>query len=285
VKPARVPGGAEPAVPAPGSSAGAPGRQRLDVLLVARGLAESREKAARMILAGEIRVAGRRVDKAGSIIGGDALVEVDGGPRFVSRGGDKLAGALQAFGIDPAGRVCLDVGASTGGFTHCLLDRGAARVYAVDVGHGQLDARLRADGRVVVMERVNARALPSDVLVPRPALATVDVSFISLDKVLPAVLGALTADGEVVALVKPQFEVGRERVGKGGVVRSAADHRAVLERMARVAVLMGAHVRGVAASLLRGPKGNREFFMWLSRTGRTVADLRGEIARVTEDTA
>jgi 23S rRNA (cytidine1920-2'-O)/16S rRNA (cytidine1409-2'-O)-methyltransferase len=274
----------KPARSAREAAPGAGGRQRLDVMLVARGLAASRERAARLILAGCVRVDGQRVDKAGTLVTTDAPVVVDPGARFVSRGGDKLAGALDAFGIDPAGLVCLDVGASTGGFTHCLLERGATRIYAVDVGQGQLDPKLRADGRVVVMDRVNARSLPGDVFTPRPRLATVDVSFISLEKVLPAVLGALAADGEVVALVKPQFEVGRERVGKGGVVRSPADHRAVLERMARFAVLVGAHVRGVVASPLRGPKGNREFFLWLTRTGRTVRDLGNAIARVAEET-
>jgi 23S rRNA (cytidine1920-2'-O)/16S rRNA (cytidine1409-2'-O)-methyltransferase len=261
-----------------------PGRERLDLLLVARGLAPSRERAARLILAGAVRVDGRPVDKAGALVSAEAPLALDAGPRFVSRGGDKLAAALDAFDLDPAGLVCVDVGASTGGFTHCLLERRAARVYAVDVGRGQLDPKLCADGRVVVMERMNARALPPDAFNPRPRLGTVDVSFISLEKVLPAVLGALAADGHVIALVKPQFEVGRGRVGKGGVVRSAADHRAVLERLARFAVLVGAHARGVVASPLRGPKGNREFFLWLSRTGRTAADLYAAIARVAEET-
>jgi 23S rRNA (cytidine1920-2'-O)/16S rRNA (cytidine1409-2'-O)-methyltransferase len=261
------------------------GRERLDVLLVARGLAPSRERAARLILAGAVRVDGQRVDKAGALVSAEAPLAVDAAPQFVSRGGDKLAGALDAFELDPAGLVCVDVGASTGGFTHCLLERGAARVYAVDVGRGQLDPKLRADGRVVVMERVNARALPPDAFNPRPRLATMDVSFISIEKVLPAVLGALAADGHVIALIKPQFEVGRARVGKGGVVRSAADHRAILERLARFAVLVGAHARGVAASPLRGPKGNREFFLWLSRTGRTAPDLHAAIAHVTGETA
>jgi 23S rRNA (cytidine1920-2'-O)/16S rRNA (cytidine1409-2'-O)-methyltransferase len=284
VKPARAHREAGPSAEPGRRRPAVAGRQRLDVLLMDRGLAASREKAARLILAGAVRVDGQRVDKAGALVRVDAPVAVDRGPRFVSRGGDKLAGALDAFGLDPAGLICLDVGASTGGFTHCLLERGAARVYALDVGQGQLDATLRADGRVVVMDRVNARSLPRDAFAPPPRLATVDVSFISLEKVLPAVLGALAPDGEVIALVKPQFEVGRERVGKGGVVRSARDHRAVLERVARFAVLMGAHARGVAASPLRGPKGNREFFLWLSRTGRTASDFCDAIARVAEET-
>jgi 23S rRNA (cytidine1920-2'-O)/16S rRNA (cytidine1409-2'-O)-methyltransferase len=261
------------------------GRERLDVLLVARHLAESREKAARLILAGAVTVDGQRVDKAGALVSPGAAVQVAAGAKFVSRGGDKLAPALEAFALSPAGRICLDVGASTGGFTHCLLERGAVRVYAVDVGHGQLDAKLRADGRVVVMEKTNARQL-SPPLFPEPAdLATVDVSFISLEKVLPAVFGVLAPAGEVVALVKPQFEVGKGLVGKGGVVRDAAHHRAVLARVSRFAVLHGWHVRGVVSSLLKGAKGNREFFLHLTKIGRTASDLDERIARAVSDDA
>jgi 23S rRNA (cytidine1920-2'-O)/16S rRNA (cytidine1409-2'-O)-methyltransferase len=270
--------------PRPAGSAASADRQRLDVALATRGLAPSREKAARLILAGSVLVDGRRVDKVGALVGRDARLVVEAPPRFVSRGGEKLAHALDVFGVDPRGLVCLDVGASTGGFTDCLLERGASRVYAVDVGHGQLDAKLRADGRVVVMERTNARRLLPDAFAPRPQLATVDVSFISLEKVLPTVLAALTADGQVVALVKPQFEVGKGRVDRGGVVRDIAERRSVLGRVARFAILAGAHIRGVTASPLRGPKGNREFFLWISRTGRTVSDLQAAIARVTEET-
>jgi 23S rRNA (cytidine1920-2'-O)/16S rRNA (cytidine1409-2'-O)-methyltransferase len=248
-------------------------RERLDVVLVSKGLAESREKAARLILAGSVMVDGQRVDKAGALVDSAPSVQVIGGPQFVSRGGDKLAPVLDAFAVSPSGRVCLDVGASTGGFTHCLLERGAARVYAVDVGRGQLDARLRSDGRVVVMEKTNARQLAPLAFPEAPELATVDVSFISLEKVLPAVFGVLAPAGQVVALVKPQFEVGKGLVGKGGVVRNPDHHRAVLARLARFAVLRGWHVRGVAGSSLRGPKGNREFFLFVTKTGRTLADL------------
>lgn len=258
-------------------------RQRLDQLLVARGLAESREKASRLILAGSVRVDGQVEDKASALIGPAARVEVSAGPRFVSRGGDKLLPTLQAFKVSPRGRVCVDVGASTGGFTHCLLEEGAGRVYAVDVGHGQLDARLRADGRVVVMERTNARALSPSAFSETPDLATVDVSFISLAKVLPAVFGVLASRGEAIILVKPQFEAGRDAVGKGGVVRDASQHRVVIERLARFAVLHGWHVQGVAASPLKGPKGNREFFLHVTKTGRTAADLSALIARVVEE--
>jgi 23S rRNA (cytidine1920-2'-O)/16S rRNA (cytidine1409-2'-O)-methyltransferase len=267
----------------PGLEARAKTKERLDVLLVARGLADSREKAARLIMAGSVLVEGQRMDKAGVLVAPGAAVEVAARPRFVSRGGDKLAHALDTFGLSPRARVCLDVGASTGGFTHCLLERGAARVYAVDVGQGQLDARLRADGRVVVMEKTNARQLPPDAFPQPPDLATVDVSFISLEKVLPSVFGVLGPEGEAIALVKPQFEVGKGMVGKGGVVRDASHHRGAISRIARFAVLHGWHVRGVTASPLKGPKGNREFFLHLTKTGRTVPELDQQIAVVAAE--
>ncbi|HEU5321947.1 MAG TPA: TlyA family RNA methyltransferase [Methylomirabilota bacterium] len=257
-------------------------RVRLDRLLVDRGLVESREKAARHILAGDVLVDGGRVDKAGALVSTDAEIELKGRSPYVSRGGEKLVHALDYFHISPEGRVCLDVGASTGGFTDCLLKRGAVRVYAVDVGTGQLDARLRKDSRVVVMEHTNARALDPRVFGDRPSLAVADVSFISLEKILPSVFGTLAPGGETVALVKPQFEAGREAVGKGGVVRDPAQHRAVVGRLARYAILHGWHVLGVTASPLRGPKGNREFFLHLSLRGRTAADLEGMIARTVE---
>jgi 23S rRNA (cytidine1920-2'-O)/16S rRNA (cytidine1409-2'-O)-methyltransferase len=253
------------------------------VALVTRGLSESREKAARLILAGQVLVDGQRLDKAGTLVDKTALVQVMAGQKFVSRGGEKLAPVLDSFGVSPRGRLCLDVGASTGGFTHCLLERGAARVYAVDVGQGQLDAGLRSDARVVVMEKTNARHLAPSLFGDPPELATVDVAFISLEKVLPAIQSVLTRDGEAVALVKPQFEVGKGLVGKGGVVRDPAYHHAVLSRVARFAVLHGWHVRGVAASPLRGPKGNREFFLYLTKLGRTLPDLDALITRVVAE--
>ena len=256
---------------------------RLDVALVERGLLESREKAARVILAGDVLVDGQRVDKAGALVTPGAKLELVARPRFVSRGGDKLAHALATFAIEPRGRVAIDVGASTGGFTHCLLEQGAVKVYAVDVGHGQLDAKLRSDGRVVVMEKTNARNLPVDSFPESPDLATVDISFISLEKVLPSVFGVLTSQGEAVVLVKPQFEVGKGQVGKGGVVRDGSHHRGVIARIARFAVLHGWHVRGVTASPLKGPKGNREFFLLLTKTGRTLTDLDALITRVTAE--
>ena len=257
-------------------------RVRIDRLLVDRGLVESREQAARRIMAGEVFVDGKRVDKAGALVASDAAVELQGRAPYVSRGGEKLIHALEAFQVKVAGRVCLDVGASTGGFTDCLLQRGAPRVYAVDVGTAQLDAKLRKDPRVVVMEQTNARALDPRIFGDQPTLAVIDVSFISLEKILPAVFGVLAPRGEVLALVKPQFEVGREAVGKGGVVRDPALHRAAVARLARFSVLRGWHVLGVTASPLRGPKGNREFFLHCSSHGRTASDLEFLIAKSVE---
>jgi 23S rRNA (cytidine1920-2'-O)/16S rRNA (cytidine1409-2'-O)-methyltransferase len=259
-----------------------PAKVRIDKLLVDKGLIESREKAARQILAGEVFVDGQLVDKASVLVAPGAEVEVRARSPFVSRGGEKLVHALDTFPVKIAGRVCMDVGASTGGFTDCLLQRGAARVYAVDVGTGQLDPRLRKDQRVVVMEHTNARALDPRVFGDQPTLAVIDVSFISLEKILPAVFGVLASRGEVVALVKPQFEVGREHVAKGGVVREPAQHRAAVQRLARYAVLRGWHVLGVTASPLRGPKGNHEFFLHFSTHGRTASDLESMISRSVE---
>ena len=259
-------------------------KERLDKLLVQRGLAPTREKAQAYILAGQVRVNDNPADKAGTRVDAEAQIAVTGKDHpYVSRGGVKLEAALDAFALDPAGLVCMDIGASTGGFTHCLLEQGAVKVYAVDVGQGQLDAKLRADGRVVVMEKTNARNLPVDSFPESPELATVDVSFISLEKVLPSVFGVLTLKGEAVVLVKPQFEVGKGQVGKGGVVRDGSHHRAVIARVARFAVLHGWHVRGVTASPLKGPKGNREFFLLLTKTGRTLTDLDALITQVTAE--
>ncbi len=255
-------------------------RERLDRLLVARGLASSRERALRLILAGSVKVNGERLSKAGQLVRDDATVEVLDRPPYVSRGGEKLIHALRSFGIEVSGRICLDVGASTGGFTHCLLLEGAGRVYAVDVGKGQLDPAMRNDPRVVVMEGKNARFLKPEEFVTPPNLATVDVSFISLEKVLDATISCLTESGEVIALVKPQFEVGRGQVGKGGVVRDREKHRQVLLRLVEFAAGKGWAVLGVTASPLRGPKGNREFFLHIARQGRSVPDLGGQITRV-----
>jgi 23S rRNA (cytidine1920-2'-O)/16S rRNA (cytidine1409-2'-O)-methyltransferase len=237
-------------------------RIRLDRLLVLRGLAPTREKAQALILAGSVSVAGRRVDKAGAPVDEDAEVAVSGPPHpYVSRGGIKLAAALDAFGLDPTGRVCLDVGASTGGFTDCLLQRGATRVYAVDVGYGQLDARLRNDERVVVREKVNARTLSRD-HVPEPVgLAAIDVSFISLRLVLPAVAPLVERGGVVVVLVKPQFEAGRAEVGKGGIVRSVDVRRRVVREVEDFGTSLGLELAGSIASPIRGARGNEEFLL------------------------
>lgn len=246
-------------------------RQRLDLLLVERGLCASRQEASRLILAGEVRTAGRQVDKPGTLLPVETPLEVAGPSHpFVSRGGVKLRHALEAFRVNPRERVCLDVGASTGGFTDCLLQAGARQVIAVDVGYGQLAARLRQDPRVHLLERTNIRHLPSSRLPARPDLAVIDVSFISLALVLPAVVDLLEPPREIIALVKPQFEVGRGEVGKGGVIRDPDQHRAVLERVAGVAAALSLAVSGVTASPLLGPKGNREFLVHLTRDAAGV---------------
>jgi len=239
---------------------------RLDRLLVDRGLAPSRERAQRLILAGEVLVGDRPAGKPGSLVSPDASIRMRApASDFVSRGGEKLAGALDAFGIDVGGLVALDVGASTGGFTDCLLRRGARRVIALDVGYGQLAWTLRQDARVVVLERTNARHLTPAVLPEPPDLATLDVSFISLTLVLGAVSQVLRPRATMLAMVKPQFEAGRGQVGKGGVVRDPAVRAAAVARVRDAAAALGLDVRGEADSVLPGPKGNREIFLWLAR--------------------
>ena len=237
-------------------------KSRLDLLLVSRGLAGSREKAQAMILAGLVTVDGRRVDKAGAPIAADAEVHVAGPAHpYVSRGGVKLAAALDAFALDPTGLVCLDVGASTGGFTDCLLQRGARRVYAIDVGAGQIDAKLRSDPRVILREKVNARFL-SSAEVPEPAaLAAMDLSFISARLVLPAVVPLLSPGASLVVLVKPQFEAGRSEVPRGGVVRSEETQRRVVQEVTRAAEALGLQTLGAIASPITGAAGNREFLL------------------------
>lgn len=234
---------------------------RLDHVLVARGLAENRTRAQALILAGRVRSGDRRLDKPGTRIPPDLPLEVAAGPLWVGRGGHKLAGALERFGIDVRDRVALDVGASTGGFTDVLLDHGARRVAAVDVGRGQLDWKLRNDERVDVLEGINARHMTPADLPFQPQLGVVDVSFISLTLILPAMAACLVDDSPLVALVKPQFEVGRGRVGRGGIVRDPADHRAVLEKLVSFAPTCGIDVRDVARSVIRGAEGNVEFFL------------------------
>jgi 23S rRNA (cytidine1920-2'-O)/16S rRNA (cytidine1409-2'-O)-methyltransferase len=248
-------------------------RVRLDSLLAERGLFASRTRAAAAVLAGQVHVGpGRaRASKPGQMVADDVELAVDAPPPFVSRGGVKLANALDALRVDPAGRRCLDVGASTGGFTDCLLQRGAAHVVALDVAYGELDWRLRGDDRVTVLERVNARALEPEQLPYAPDLIAVDVSFISLRKVLPAVLRCAAEEFDCLAMVKPQFEVGRERVGKGGVVRDPAVRGEAVGAVAAAARELGAAVLGFASSGLPGPAGNRETFVWLAEGGRAGA--------------
>jgi 23S rRNA (cytidine1920-2'-O)/16S rRNA (cytidine1409-2'-O)-methyltransferase len=245
-------------------------RVRLDTLLAERGLFASRTRAAASVMAGEVRLGGNgeRAQKPGQLVDPAIELAVDDRPRFVSRGGVKLANALAALRIDPAGRDCLDVGASTGGFTDCLLQAGARHVVALDVAYGELDWRLRNDERVTVVERRNARSMTPSALPYAPDLVVVDVSFISLTKVLPAVLDCVADRHDVLAMIKPQFEVGRGHVGKGGVVRDPAARRAALVAVASAARASGATVLGFASSGLAGPKGNLESFVWLAEAGR-----------------
>jgi 23S rRNA (cytidine1920-2'-O)/16S rRNA (cytidine1409-2'-O)-methyltransferase len=249
------------------------GKTRLDTLLVERGLFESRSRAAAAVMAGEVRLGadGARAEKPGQLVAADAPVAVDDLPGYVSRGGVKLANALDSFGLDPSGRCCLDVGASTGGFTDCLLQRGAQHVVALDVAYGELHWTIRNHAHVTVVERTNARALDASLLAYRPDLIVMDVSFISLAKVLPAVLACAAERFDCLALVKPQFEVGRERVGKGGVVRSADDRRAALVAVGQCALALGHSVLGFASSGLPGPAGNEESFVWIVEQGRPGA--------------
>jgi 23S rRNA (cytidine1920-2'-O)/16S rRNA (cytidine1409-2'-O)-methyltransferase len=247
-------------------------KRRLDTLLAERGLFESRSRAAAAVIAGDVRVGGRPASKPGEMVADEAELAVTEAPPFVSRGGVKLANALDAFGIDPSGRRALDVGASTGGFTDCLLQRGAESVIALDVAYGELNWRLRNDERVTVIERRNARSLEPNELPYAPDLIVADVSFISLTKVLPAVVAVAAPRFDLLAMVKPQFEVGRERVGRGGVVRSADDRRSALLAVGRHAISeLGASVLGYAPSGLPGPAGNRETFVWIAEAGREGA--------------
>jgi 23S rRNA (cytidine1920-2'-O)/16S rRNA (cytidine1409-2'-O)-methyltransferase len=256
-------------------------KTRIDAVLVQRGLFPSRSSAAGAVRAGEVRIGedGPLALRPSQLVDPDADLRLESGPRFVSRGGVKLDNALAALGIEVSRLECLDVGASTGGFTDCLLQRGAARVVALDVAYGQIDLRIREDPRVTVIERTNARDLAPADLPFRPELATIDVSFISLAKVLPAVASSLTPGGEVLAMVKPQFELGRERVRKG-VVRDAAERREAVLSVARAAVGLGLAVRGFAPSGLPGPKGNRETFVWCGGEGEAIADLEAAIGAV-----
>jgi 23S rRNA (cytidine1920-2'-O)/16S rRNA (cytidine1409-2'-O)-methyltransferase len=257
-------------------------RTRLDVLLVERGLFESRARAAAAILAGDVLLlpARRRLEKPGQMVSDDVQLELVERLQYVSRGGLKLANALDAFGLEVDGAAALDVGASTGGFTDCLLQRGASHVVALDVAYGELSWKLREDQRVTVIERRNARMLDAGELPYAPDLIVMDLSFISLTKVLPAVLACAAARYDCLAMIKPQFEVGRERVGKGGVVRDPLVRRSALVSVGRCGLELGASVMGYASSGLPGPKGNRETFVWLAEAGRqgALADLEAAAA-------
>ena len=241
--------------------------QRLDVVLVDRGLVPSRERARAVILAAQVRVNGQTVSKAGATVAADAVVTIDVPDHpYVGRGGIKLAHALEAFGIPAAGRVALDIGASTGGFTDVLLQRGSPRVVALDVGHGQLDWKIRSDPRVIVIERVNARTLTAEQLPPdarRFDLVTIDVSFISLRQILPVLPPLLAPDADIIALVKPQFEAGREDVGKGGIVRDEEVHRRVVGEVIAAAGSLGLCAVATVESPITGMEGNREFLVHL----------------------
>ncbi len=246
---------------------GAKGKERLDRLLVERGLVPSRERARALIMAGQVVVNDHAAAKAGELVPVDAAIRLKGEILpYVSRGGLKLEKALDEFAIDVTGFVLLDVGASTGGFTDCLLQRGARRVIAVDVGYGQLAWKLRQDERVVNLEKTNIRYLTPDRLPETPDMAVIDASFISLDKVLPATIALISDDGVIIALIKPQFEVGRGEVGKGGVVREAQKHARVIAAIRDLAESLRLEVVGVTESPILGPKGNREFLICLRKT-------------------
>lgn len=239
-------------------------RERLDVLMVERGLAESRAKAKGLIMAGAVLVEGQVKDKPGSLVSREAEISLKHDPcPYVSRGGLKLAGALRDFKIKVEGRKALDVGASTGGFTDCLLREGAVKVYALDVGKGQLDWKLRNDERVKVIEETNIRHFDQEIIKDRVDLVTIDVSFISLEKVLPKVAEILKGRGEILALVKPQFELGPKHVGKGGVVRSPEKRKEAVEKVISFSETLGLECRGEAHADIKGPKGNQEYFIYL----------------------
>ena len=271
-------------------------KKRLDILLTEKGLAASREKAKTVIMSGIVYVDGQKEDKAGSMFPEDALIEVRGNTlRYVSRGGLKLEKAVNEFGLDLKGLICMDIGASTGGFTDCMLQNGASKVYAVDVGHGQLDWKLRNDERVVCMEKTNIRYVTRDDIADDLDFASVDVSFISLDKVLPPARELLKEAGRMVCLIKPQFEAGREQVGKHGVVRDKKVHEAVIKKITNLCSEIGFLILGLTYSPIKGPEGNIEYLIYIEKTregeasyeanakfvdkiGDTVEDAHGELA-------
>ena len=254
-------------------------KERLDILLVNRNLAESREKAKAIIMSGNVFVDGQREDKAGSTFADTVTIEVKGNPlKYVSRGGLKLEKAMESYGITLAGKVCMDVGSSTGGFTDCMLQNGATKVYAVDVGTNQLAWKLRQDERVISMEKTNIRYLTPEQIQEKVAFASIDVSFISLTKVLPAVRQLLIHEGEIVSLIKPQFEAGREKVGKKGVVRDQKVHLEVIELISSFAASIGFTCLDLDFSPIKGPEGNIEYLLYLKKI---AADGQGEEAAGT----
>ena len=259
-------------------------KERLDVLLVSRGLAESREKATAIIMSGNVYVDGQKEDKAGSNFPAEAVIEVRGNTlKYVSRGGLKLEKAMENFDVTLAGKICMDVGSSTGGFTDCMLQNGAVKVYAVDVGHGQLAWKLRNDERVVCMEKTNIRYVTPEDVADKINFSSIDVSFISLTKVLGPVKELLSDDGQIVCLIKPQFEAGREKVGKHGVVRDSAVHLEVIEKVIDFAISIGFEVLNLEFSPVKGPEGNIEYLLHLQKhTEGSYPDVPFEAAQVVE---
>ena len=264
-------------------------KERLDVLLVNRGLAASREKAKAIIMSGSVYVDGQKEDKAGQTFPEEANIEVRGSTlKYVSRGGLKLEKAMECFDVSLSGKICMDVGSSTGGFTDCMLQNGAVKVYAVDVGHGQLDWKLRNDPRVICMEKTNIRYVKPDDIEDRIQFSSIDVSFISLTKVLGPVKELLTDDGEIVCLIKPQFEAGREKVGKHGVVREASVHKEVIDMVMNYAVSINFEVLNLEFSPVKGPEGNIEYLLHLlkhqSGEYSSIPVDSGEIVRKAHET-
>ena len=257
-------------------------KERLDVLLVNRGLAQSREKAKAIIMSGIVYVDNEKEDKAGAAFPDTALIEIRGTTlKYVSRGGLKLEKAMDCFGVELRGKVCMDVGSSTGGFTDCMLQNGAVKVYAVDVGHGQLDWKLRNDERVICMEKTNIRYVKPEDIEDRIDFASIDVSFISLTKVLGPVKALLTDKGEIVCLIKPQFEAGREKVGKKGVVRDKNVHREVVEMIMTYAKELGFHLLHLDYSPIKGPEGNIEYLLHMTKDG-AFSDEEIDVIKVVE---
>lgn len=264
-------------------------KERLDVLLVNRGLAASREKAKAIIMSGSVYVDGQKEDKAGQTFPEEANIEVRGSTlKYVSRGGLKLEKAMECFDVSLSGKICMDVGSSTGGFTDCMLQNGAVKVYAVDVGHGQLDWKLRNDQRVICMEKTNIRYVKPEDIEDRIQFSSIDVSFISLTKVLGPVKELLTDDGEIVCLIKPQFEAGREKVGKHGVVRDASVHKEVIDMVMNYAVSINFEVLNLEFSPVKGPEGNIEYLLHLlkhqSGEYSSIPVDSGEIVRKAHET-